>query len=116
MSLHIDPNDPNCKNAAAEILRRHDKGEAEANITTAVRNFLTVTDLVKDEEIDAGNPLHVAISEAGETAAAGAAKQLERIRQERDRVTVTIARRELRGGLSMAPDDRFRDTQALGVA
>ena len=47
-------------------------------------------------EFDAGNPLHVAISEAGETAAAGAAKQLEQLRQERDRVTVTIARRELR--------------------
>ena len=56
MPLHIDPNDPNCKNAAAEILRRHDKGEAEANITTAVRDFLTVTDLVKDEEIDEENP------------------------------------------------------------
>ena len=56
MSLHIDPNDPNCKNAAAEILRRHDKGEPEANITSAVRNFLTVTGLVKDEEIDEENP------------------------------------------------------------
>ena len=55
MPLHIDPNDPNCKNAAAEILRRHDKSEAEANITTAVRDFLTVTGLVKDEEIDAAS-------------------------------------------------------------
>ena len=79
MSLHIDTNDPNCKNAAAEILRRHDKGEAEANITTAVRDFLTVTDLVKDEEIDEENPLHVEVSEAGAAAAARAAKQLERL-------------------------------------
>ena len=55
MSLHIDPNDPNCKKAAAEILRRHDKGEPEANITSAVRNFLTVNGLVKDEEIDAAS-------------------------------------------------------------
>ena len=47
-------------------------------------------------DFDAGNPLHVEVSEAGEAAAAGAAKQLERLRQERDRVTVTIARRELR--------------------
>ena len=56
MSLHIDPNDPNYKKAAAEILRRHDKGEPEANITSAVRNFLTVTGLVKDEEIVEENP------------------------------------------------------------
>ena len=56
MSVHIDPNDPRYKQAAAEILRRHDKGEPEANITSAVRNFLTVTGLVKDEEIVEENP------------------------------------------------------------
>ena len=56
MSMHIDPNDPNSKKAAAEILRRHDIGAPEANITTAVRNFLTVTGLVKHEEIDEENP------------------------------------------------------------
>ena len=56
MSVHIDTNDPRYKQAAAEILRRHDKGEPEANITTAVRNFLTVTGLVKDEEIVEENP------------------------------------------------------------
>ena len=54
--VHIDPNDPRYKQAAAEILRRHDKGEPEANITSAVRNFLTVTGLVKDEEIVEENP------------------------------------------------------------
>ena len=56
MSVHIDPNDPRYKQAAAGILRRHDKGEPEANITSAVRNFLTVTGHVKDEEIDEENP------------------------------------------------------------
>ena len=56
MSVHIDTNDPRYKQAAAEILRRHDKGEPEANITTAVRNFLTVTGLVKHEEIVEENP------------------------------------------------------------
>ena len=45
---------------------------------------------------DTANPLHVAISEAGETAAAGAAKQLAQLREQRDNVTVTIARREIR--------------------
>ena len=56
MSLHIDTNNPMYRQAAAEILRRHDKGEPEANITSAVRNFLTLTGLVKDEEIDEENP------------------------------------------------------------
>ncbi len=54
--MQIDPNDPNCADAAAEILRRHNRGEPEANITTAVRNFLTVTGLVRDEEIVEENP------------------------------------------------------------
>ena len=56
MSVHIDTNDPRYRQAAAEILRRHDNGEPEANITSAVRNFLTVTGLVKDEEIAEENP------------------------------------------------------------
>ena len=47
-------------------------------------------------EFDPANPLHVAISEAGETAAAGAAQQLAQLRERRDNVTVTIARREIR--------------------
>ena len=51
MTLHIDPNDPRYTEAAANILRRHNSGEAEANITSAVRDFLTLTKLVKSEEI-----------------------------------------------------------------
>ena len=47
-------------------------------------------------EFDAGNSLHVGVSEAGETAALGAAKQLAQVRQDRGELTVTIARRELR--------------------
>ena len=56
MATQIDPNDPNCADAAAEILRRHNRAEPEANITTAVRNFLTATGLVADEEIVEENP------------------------------------------------------------
>ena len=56
MATQIDPNDPNCADAAAEILRRHKRAEAEANITSAIRNFLTVTGLVSDEEIVEENP------------------------------------------------------------
>ena len=56
MPTHIDSDDPNCKTAAAEILRRHNEGQPEANITTAVRDFLTITRLVKPEQIVEENP------------------------------------------------------------
>ena len=48
-------------------------------------------------EYDPANPQHAAVSQAGGRAAEGAARQLERLRQERGpKLTVTIARRELR--------------------
>ena len=47
-------------------------------------------------EFDPGDPLHAAISGAGQSAAQGAARELAQLRQNRPRVTVTIARRELR--------------------
>ena len=47
-------------------------------------------------EFDAGNSLHVRVSEVGEAAALGAAKQLTGLLQNRGEVTVTIARREIR--------------------
>ena len=56
MSIQIDYNDPQYAQAAAEILRRHDNGEPEANITSAVRDFLIVTGLVKADEIVEENP------------------------------------------------------------
>ena len=48
---HIIADDPRGTQAAAEILRRHTDGALEANITSAVRNFLTVTGLVQDDEV-----------------------------------------------------------------
>lgn len=36
VSVHIDYNDPRYALAASEILRRHERGEAEANITSVV--------------------------------------------------------------------------------
>ena len=56
MPEQIDDNDPKHAQAAAEILRRHNSGEAEANITTAVRDFLIVTGLVKADEMMEENP------------------------------------------------------------
>ena len=49
--MHIDTNDPKYRDAAAEILRRHDNFETEANITSAVRDFLILTGLVRSEEM-----------------------------------------------------------------
>ena len=56
MSIQIDYNDPRYAQAAAEILRRHENGEPEANITSAVRDFLILTGLVRADEIVEENP------------------------------------------------------------
>ena len=56
MLPHIDYADPEIKSAAAEILRRHENNEAEANITTAVRDFLVASRLVGTNEIVEENP------------------------------------------------------------
>ena len=57
-------------------------------------------------EFDPGDPLHAAVSAAGEAAADGAADQMAQLREERDRVTVTIARRELRKWLRASPEGK----------
>ena len=55
-------------------------------------------------EFDPADSLHTDISKAGEAASLEAAKQLAQLREERDRVTVTIARRELRKWLRSSPE------------
>ena len=45
-----------CRAAAAEMLRRHENGEAEANITSSVRDFLVAAELVRSDEILEENP------------------------------------------------------------
>ncbi len=57
-------------------------------------------------EFDSGDPVHAEVSEAGEAATKGAAQQLDRLREERDSVTVKIARRELREWLRASPEGR----------
>ena len=54
MSLNVD--DPRFKELARRILQRHERGEPEANITSAVRNFLTNTGLANDDEISEEYP------------------------------------------------------------
>ena len=56
MPVHIDYNDPRYAESAAEILRRHDNAEPEANITSAVRDFLIATGLARPTEIVEENP------------------------------------------------------------
>ena len=87
-------------------------------LATAVNKFTTANwagntrDLHKHlwklpiPEFDASNPLHQAISKAGEAAPDGAAKQLEQLRQDRPKLTVTIARRELRKWLRASTEGK----------
>ena len=56
MAVHIDIDDPKYRDAAAQVLLRHDSFQAEANITSAVRDFLTLTGLVRSEQIVEENP------------------------------------------------------------
>lgn len=49
MVLRYD--DPLCRSVAAEVLRRHEAMEAEANITSQIREFLVRTGLVESSDI-----------------------------------------------------------------
>lgn len=49
MVLRYD--DPVCRSVAAELLRRHEAMEAEANITSQIREFLVRTGLVESSDI-----------------------------------------------------------------
>ena len=53
---HLNENDPQYPLLAAGILGRHERNEPEANITSAVREFLVKTGLVKTEDIVEENP------------------------------------------------------------
>ena len=56
---------------------------------------------------DPAQELHVTIAEAGATAAAAAGKKLEELREQRgDRLTVKIARRELRKWLCTSDEGK----------
>ena len=57
-------------------------------------------------EFDANNSLHTSISDAGRKASEGATARLSELYEERDRVTVTIARRELRAWLRGSDEGR----------
>ena len=65
-------------------------------------------------EYDDGNALHTDISDAGKSAADGAARELARLRQERGNdVGVRIARRELRKWLRTSEEGRHVE-EAVG--
>ena len=48
-SAHLEPGDPKYAASAANILVRHNNNEAEANITSTVRDFLVLTNLAKPQ-------------------------------------------------------------------
>ena len=56
MTEQSDQSESVYQRAASQILRRHDNGEAEANITSAVRDFLIQTGLAGSNEILEENP------------------------------------------------------------
>ena len=56
MTAHLDVNDPQNARAAAAILERHERNEPEANITSAVRDFLILTGLTNAEQMAEENP------------------------------------------------------------
>ena len=87
MPVAIDYKDPKYAQSAGEALRRN-------RWKLPIRAF------------DPAEELRVALSQAGEAAAAGAGRQLAQLRRERSRVNVTIARRELRKWLRSSPDGR----------
>ena len=65
-------------------------------------------------EFDASDSKHVAVSVAGQQAAAGVERELENLRQRYDRLTVTIARREIRKWLR-ASAEGHRVEDAVGA-
>ena len=66
-------------------------------------------------ESDPGNYLRIDTSGAGEKAAAGTAKRFKRLREERDKVTVTFARRELCKWLRVSPEGQSVEGTVKGL-
>ena len=56
MPTQLDANNPKYPDLARNILERYEQGQAEANITTAIQNFLVGTELVASQEIVEENP------------------------------------------------------------
>ena len=52
----LGPDEAACSAAAGELLRRHEWDEPEANITSAVRDFLIAARLCRPDEIVEENP------------------------------------------------------------
>ena len=56
MTGQIDPNDSRYGEAAQRILQRYEANQPEANITSAIRDFLILTGLARSEQIVEENP------------------------------------------------------------
>ena len=53
-AIHLDPGDPKHIASAANILACHNNNEVEANITSAVGDFLGLTNLAGTAQVVAG--------------------------------------------------------------
>ena len=56
MTPHLDYDDPKSSEAARQLLRRYDNLDSEASVTCAVRDFLIVTGLANEGEIQEETP------------------------------------------------------------
>ena len=54
--MSLDYDNAECREAGAEILRRHEGGATEASITSAVRDFLIATELARADEMTEEEP------------------------------------------------------------
>ena len=66
-------------------------------------------------EFDPGDALHAEVSDAGQTATHAAARQLDQLNHERERVTVTIARREIRRWLRASTEGKVVEEAVEGL-
>ncbi len=109
MTAQIDFDDPRFEIAAGEILRRHNAGEPEANITSAVRDFLVLTRLAESHEI---------VEEAPPAAGSGSAVDLTTLNtfiEFKRRVSATRAF-EPRPDYVLQLDDYLGQSEASGAS
>ncbi|MDE2736600.1 MAG: hypothetical protein OXI72_19540 [Gemmatimonadota bacterium] len=100
----IDYDDPRHQAAAAAILQRHDNNEPEANITSAVRDFLLCTGLVDANEVAEE------VSPSGRSMRAVDLKASNTFIEIKKRISTTVIRRELRGWLAQSDEGKQVET------
>ncbi len=78
MTTHLDLDDPRYRQAAAELLHRHNLYEAEANITSAIRDFLLTTGLAQPHQFEEEHPPAPGSAQAVDLVVLGAFVEVKR--------------------------------------